>query len=146
MFPKINPTTTSAWQALQAHYKENKDVKMKDLFAADAERFNKYHIRFDDIVFDYSKNIFSEKTLELLLQLAADCKVADAIAAMFSGEKINLTEGRAVLHTALRNFSGKPVILDGKDVMEDVQAVLKQMKEFCAKNTVANGKATQVKK
>ncbi len=133
MFPKVNPTTTPSWQELQLHFEEMQPVQMKELFAADPERFAKHHIRFNDILFDYSKNIFNEKTLELLLQLADDCNLKDAIDAMFSGEKINQTEDRSVLHTALRNFSGKPVYSDGKDVMPEVQKVQKQMKDFCAK-------------
>ncbi len=133
MFPKIDPTTTPSWQALQEHHAEMKSVHMEDLFATDAERFNKFSLGLPDIVFDYSKNIISEKTVKLLLGLAVDCKLGDAIEAMFSGEKINETEKRAVLHTALRNFSGKPVITDGKDVMPDVKAVLTQMKDFCEK-------------
>src|SRR6202012_1377622 len=133
MFPKINPVYTSSWKALQLHYTEMKQVHMSNLFKADKERFAKFSVQFDDILFDYSKNIITDKTKELLLQLAADCQLPAAIEAMFTGEKINVTEDRAVLHTALRNFSGKPVLVDGKDVMPDVQAVLKQMKSFCAK-------------
>jgi glucose-6-phosphate isomerase len=131
MFPKINPTTTAAWQALQQHHEEMKDVQMKNLFAADAERHNKFSVAGNDLVFDYSKNIITEKTLSLLIQLANECGLPAAIEAMFAGEKINETENRAVLHTALRNFSGKPVLNDEKDVMPDVQAVLDQMKNFC---------------
>ena len=130
MFPKIDPTTTPSWQALQEHYAEMKTTHMEDLFATDAERFNKFSLGLPDIVFDYSKNIITEKTMKLLLQLAADCKLGDAIEAMFNGEQINETENRAVLHTALRNFSGKPVMTEGKDVMPDVQSVLNQMKDF----------------
>jgi glucose-6-phosphate isomerase len=137
MFPKINPTTTPSWQALQQHYAEMQSVHMEDLFATDANRFSKFSLAVTDIIFDHSKNIITEKTMRLLLQLAADCKLKDAIDAMFSGEKINETENRAVLHTALRNFSGKAVKTDGKDVMPDVKAVLDQMKGFCEK--VHNG-------
>ena len=133
MFPKINPTTTPAWQALLQHYSATKEVRIKDLFEADAERFNKFSLYSDDIVFDYSKNNITETTIQLLLQLANDCKLNEATDAMFAGEKINETESRAVLHTALRNFSGKPVLVDGKDVMPDIFKVLKQMKDFCAK-------------
>jgi glucose-6-phosphate isomerase len=133
MFPKINPVYTSSWKALQLHYTEMKQVHMSNLFKADKERFAKFSIQFDEILFDYSKNIITDKTKELLLQLAADCQLPAAIEAMFTGEKINATEDRAVLHTALRNFSGKPVLVDGKDIMPDVQAVLAQMKSFCAK-------------
>ncbi len=133
MFPKINPTSTLSWQALQQHFEEMKNVHMKDLFAADSERFNKYSICTSDIVFDYSKNIITDQTKHLLLQLANDCNLPAAIQAMFEGEKINDTEKRAVLHTALRNFSGNPVLFEGKDVMPDIKSVLDQMKNFCSK-------------
>ncbi|MGC4103497.1 glucose-6-phosphate isomerase [Ferruginibacter sp.] len=132
-FPNINPASTPSWQALQLHYNQSKTTHLKDLFRADSERFSKYSLQFNDILFDYSKNIITTETMQLLLQLAADCKLGDAIEAMFTGEKINGTEGRAVLHTALRNFSGKPVVTDGKDVMPDVQKVLAQMQQFCKK-------------
>ncbi|MBL7703752.1 MAG: glucose-6-phosphate isomerase [Ferruginibacter sp.] len=132
MFPKINPTTTLSWQALQQHRQLFENVQMKDLFFNDADRFNKFSIRMGDILFDYSKNIITENTVEILLELAKDCKLKEAIEAMFSGEKINGTENRAVLHTALRNFSGKPVLTDDVDVMPAVTRVQKQMKKFCA--------------
>ena len=133
MFPQINPTTTAAWQALALHFEEMETVHMKDLFAADIARFSKFSIKKDNLLFDYSKNIVSEKTLQLLLQLANECQLPEAIKAMFAGEKINASEKRAVLHTALRNFSGEPVMVDGKDVMPDVKAVLQQMENFCTK-------------
>jgi glucose-6-phosphate isomerase len=134
MFPKVKPTDTKAWQKLQEHYdKEIKGTHMRSLFAADAQRFSRYSLRLDDILFDYSKNIVSDKTLELLRQLAEESKVKDAVEAMFSGEKINQTEDRSVLHTALRNLSGTPVYSDGKDVMPDVLRVLAQMKAFAGK-------------
>jgi glucose-6-phosphate isomerase len=134
MFPKVTPKDTQAWQQLQQHYnKDIKSVHLRSLFAADPDRFQKYSLRFGDILFDYSKNIFSGTTLDLLRQLAVECKVKEAREAMFSGEKINQTENRSVLHTALRNFSGKPVFSDGKDVMPDVFRVLGQMKDFCEK-------------
>ena len=116
MFPSINPTNTAAWKALLQHYSAMKEGKIKDLFTADADRFNKFSLCTEDIVFDYSKNNITAKTVQLLLQLATDCKLKKAIEAMFAGEKINSTEDRAVLHTALRNFSGKPVI-DRKSVV-----------------------------
>ena len=131
MFPSIKPDHTQAWKNLQAHYEEAKTWQLKDLFRNDPDRFAKFSIRQDDILVDFSKNIITEKSLELLLKLADECKVKDAMEAMFNGEKINRTENRPVLHTALRNFSGSPVLVDGKDVMPDVQAVLKQMKSFC---------------
>ncbi len=110
-----------------------KMVHMKELFKADAGRFKKFSLQFNDILFDYSKNIITADTMQLLLQLANECKLSDAIEAMFTGEKINGTEDRAVLHTALRNFSGEAVITDGKDVMPDIKKVLLQMSSFCKK-------------
>lgn len=132
-FPKVNPTTTQAWLLLKKHFEEEmQHTKMTALFDNDELRFKNFSVSFEDILFDYSKNIVTAKTLQLLLQLAEECKVKDAVAAMFNGEKINETEDRAVLHTALRNFSGNAVFCDGKDVMPDVKKVLTQMKAFCA--------------
>ncbi len=111
MFPKINPLQTKSWQLLTEHRAEMAKVKMKDLFRDDPERFEKLSILFGDILLDYSKNLITEKTLGLLLQLAEECGLKEAIAAMFNGEKINQTENRSVLHVALRNFSGEPGIL-----------------------------------
>ncbi len=133
MLPKVNPTATAAWQLLTDHFTDMKAVQMKDLFSGDSNRFNKFSINQHDLVFDYSKNIITEKTMNLLIQLANECGLEAAINAMFTGEKINETEDRAVLHTALRNFSDNPVLVDGKDVMPDVRAVLKQMELFCGK-------------
>jgi glucose-6-phosphate isomerase len=133
MFPKINPSSTAAWQALQQHYTQTKQVHMQDLFTADSNRFTKYSIQLDDILFDYSKNRITDTTLSLLLQLANECGLKEGIEAMFNGEKINTTENRAVLHTALRNLSGEPVITDGVDVTPDVKNVLSQMQQFCSK-------------
>lgn len=132
-FPTINPKNTQAWQNLTQHYNEIKGQKMKDLFRQNPGRFEQYSILFDDILFDYSKNIVDDKAMALLLELANECKLKEGIEAMFNGEKINQTENRSVLHTALRNFSGKPVISDGQDVMPEVQRVLNQMKTFAAK-------------
>src|ERR1700754_3038558 len=134
MFPKVTPKETKAWQQLQDHYNtEIKGTHMRSLFAADSQRFTRYSLRFDDILFDYSKNLVTDKTLDLLRQLASESKVKEAIEAMFNGEKINQTEDRSVLHTALRNLSGTPVYSDGKDVMPDVLRVLAQIKAFCAR-------------
>ena len=134
MFPKISPTQTKAWTALQDHYSnEIKQTRMRNLFHDDPDRFKKFSLNVDELLFDYSKNIITEKTMQLLLQLAEESKVKDAIAAMFSGEKINQTEDRSVLHIALRNFSGKPIYSDGKDVMPDVLRVLNHMKNICTK-------------
>ena len=132
-FPKINPTTTPSWHALQNHFSKMKTVHMKDLFKTDPKRFDWFSTQLNDILFDYSKNIITTETLQLLLQLANECKLKDAVEAMFTGEKINGTENRAVLHTALRNFSAVPVLADGIDVMPDVKKVLEQMNSFCKK-------------
>lgn len=138
MLPKINPTTTRAWAALQAHAGEMKNIHMRELFRNDPDRFKKYSLCTSDIVVDFSKNIVNDKTMALLQQLAEECRVKDGIRAMFNGDPINETERRAVLHTALRNFSGRPVYADGEDVMPGVQKVLQRMKKFC--NAVHSGK------
>lgn len=132
-FPTINPQATNSWKELTAYYQQMKGSRIKDLFHADPQRFENYTIRFEDILFDYSKNIIDDKARSLLLQFAEESHLKEAIEAMFTGEKINQTENRAVLHTALRNVSGSPVITDGKDVMPEVQRVLKQMKTFSEK-------------
>jgi glucose-6-phosphate isomerase len=133
MFPKVNPTETAAWQSLLKHKLLFENVQTKDLFFNDKDRFKKFSLQLEDILFDYSKNLVTENTNEILLELARECKLEEARAAMFDGEKINGTEDRAVLHTALRNFSGKPVLVDGKDVMPEIQQVQQQMKAFCDK-------------
>jgi glucose-6-phosphate isomerase len=132
-FPAINPTSTQAWKKLQTHAEKMKQVHMRDLFSRDADRFSSYSIKEQNILFDYSKNLVVKETLDLLFELANECKLKDAIASMFAGEKINQTEGRAVLHTALRNFSEKPVSMGGEDVMPKVRQVLTQMKGICQK-------------
>jgi len=127
---KINPTSTAAWQALEAHKADN--LTIPQLFAENPNRFEQYSLNFaDQILVDYSKNAINEKTLGLLRQLANECGLASATEAMFTGQKINRTENRAVLHTALRNRSNTPVLVDGKDVMPEVNAVLAKMKDFC---------------
>lgn len=127
----INPTQTAAWQALQKHFDEMKDVTIADLFAKDGDRFSKFSATFDDqMLVDYSKNRITEETLAKLQDLAKECDLASAIKSMFSGEKINRTENRAVLHVALRNRSNTPILVDGKDVMPEVNAVLEKMKTF----------------
>lgn len=127
----INPTQTAAWQALQKHFDEMKDVTIADLFAKDGDRFSKFSATFDDqMLVDYSKNRITEETLAKLQDLAKECDLAGAIKSMFSGEKINRTESRAVLHVALRNRSNTPILVDGKDVMPEVNAVLEKMKTF----------------
>ncbi|MBL0334160.1 MAG: glucose-6-phosphate isomerase [Chitinophagaceae bacterium] len=130
MLPAINPTTTKAWSLLTEHQRQLSTVHMRELFAADPQRFGKFSNCLEDLVFDYSKNIITEKTVELLLGLAKECRLAEAVEAMFSGDPINQTENRSVLHTALRNFSGEAVFANGVDVMPGVKKVLKQMKAF----------------
>ncbi|MFM2481490.1 glucose-6-phosphate isomerase [Celerinatantimonas sp. YJH-8] len=134
MLENINPTTTSAWKELQAHFAQMQQTNLKELFANDSQRFDKFTASFNDqILLDYSKNLITEETLEKLFKLAEECKLSSAIKAMFGGEKINRTEDRAVLHTALRNRSNTPITVDGQDVMPEVNAVLAKMKAFCAK-------------
>jgi len=130
MLPHVNFTETDAYNYLSNHYINIAPKHMRDLFAQDPRRFEKFSLVFEDILFDYSKNRIDEQTIALLIQLARECKLDEAIEAMFSGEHINRTEDRAVLHTALRNVSGKPVEVDGQDVMPAVQAVLEQMRVF----------------
>ncbi|PIJ48413.1 glucose-6-phosphate isomerase [Erwinia sp. OLTSP20] len=127
----INPTKTAAWQALQQHYQQIKDVKIADLFAEDSQRFTTFSATFDDLMLvDYSKNRITRDTLNKLYALAKETDLQGAIRAMFSGEKINRTEDRAVLHVALRNRANRPILVDGKDVMPEVNAVLEKMKTF----------------
>lgn len=131
MLKNINPTQTQAWNALTAHFESAQDMDLKDLFATDAARFDKFSTRFgSDILVDYSKNLINEETMKHLFALANETELKSAIEAMFSGEAINQTEGRAVLHTALRNRSNKPVMVGGEDVMPAVNAVLEKMKSF----------------
>lgn len=126
-------TTLPVWQKLCQHQQKIVSTHMRDLFASDANRFNKYSLKFTDILFDFSKHRINDETLPLLMQLAREANIENWRDRMFAGEKINITENRAVLHTALRNRSNTPVFLDGKDVMPDVNAVLKQMREFSEK-------------
>lgn len=123
-------TQFPTWQKLCAHQKEIATLHMRDFFAADPKRFEHYSLHFGDILFDYSKHRINDETLSLLFQMAREAKIEQWRVAMFNGEKINTTENRAVLHTALRNRSNTPVIVDGKDVMPDINAVLAQMREF----------------
>ena len=126
----INPTTTSAWKELKRQYEAEKETKMKSLFLKDKNRKEKFSLHFEELDLDFSKNRITEQTLASLLELAEDCRLSDAIEKYFGGEKINATEKRAVLHTALRNFSGNPVFVDGQDVMPEVDATLAKMKKF----------------
>jgi glucose-6-phosphate isomerase len=133
MLQNINPVTTEAWKKLEQHYQIMKSKHMIDLFAVDPDRFSKFSLHFENLLVDFSKNIITEQTLQDLLELAEESQLKDAIEKMFSGEKINKREDRAVLHVALRNRSGDPVFEGGKDVMPDVNRVLDQMKEFSDK-------------
>lgn len=137
MLPKIDFSTTQAYQYLADHYIDIAPQHLKELFAADTARFDKFSISFGDILFDYSKNRINDTTKALLVQLARECKLDEAIEAMFAGEAINVTENRAVMHTALRHPGNSPVLVDGKDVMPDVKGVLAKIKEFSAQ--VVNG-------
>ncbi len=137
MFPNIDFTQTPAYQYLSNHLVDISAQHMSDLFKKDPDRFQKFSIRFSDIHLDYSKNRINDETIALLLQLAKECELGNAIKAMFNGEKINQTEDRAVLHTALRNRSNSPVFVDGKDVMADVNEVLAKMKKFA--NSIISG-------
>jgi len=130
MLPKINPTKTKSWKKLKEHYRVMKGRQMKSLFDRDPHRFSKFSARFGDITVDYSKNIITRETLRLLLGLARECKLKEAIEKMFAGDEINETEKRAVLHVALRNRSNTPIHVNGSDVMPEVNAVLGQMKRF----------------
>ena len=133
MFPHVNPTTTTSWKSLQQQAEKFKHTHLSDLFKQDPDRFKKWSFKLGDIVFDLSKNIMDEEVLKTLLELATECKVKDAIAAMFEGDFINETEHRSVLHIALRNFSDRPIYAAGKNVMDDVKRVQAQMKSFCEK-------------
>ena len=133
MLKSIDPTRTKAWSELTTHYASIKDVQMKDLFAEDDRRYQKFHQKFEDILVDFSKNRITDETMSLLLKLAEEVDLRDAIEKMFTGDKINKREDRAVLHVALRNRGNEPVFVDGKDVMPDVNAVLEQVKAFSDK-------------
>ena len=133
MLSNINPTQTKSWQNLSNHYDKINSTRMKDLFSRDPERFRKFSLRFNGILVDYSKNLITEDTLQLLLGLADESVVKAAIDSMFKGEKINGTENRAVLHIALRHRADTPIKVDGTDVMPDVRAVLQKMKIFSGK-------------
>ena len=130
MLPKINPTTTAAWKKLTAHHETVNRLQMKDLFAEDPRRFERFSIRFNDLLVDFSKNRITAETLGLLIELARECGLPEAIVQMFAGERINETENRAVLHVALRNRANTPIHADGKDVMPEVNAVLSRMRDF----------------
>ncbi|MFN8255369.1 MAG: glucose-6-phosphate isomerase [Bacteroidales bacterium] len=133
MLPQINPANTKAWNELSEYFSSFKETHMKELFGKDAKRFEKYSVLFEDILVDFSKNLVDEKVFSLLLQLASECRLKEAIESEFNGDKINRTENRPVLHIALRNRKNTPIFVDGKDVMPQVNRVLDQMKDFSGK-------------
>jgi glucose-6-phosphate isomerase len=130
MLRRINPTRTRAWNELTAHFESMNKVRMTDLFDKEPGRFSRFSLQFDDMLVDFSKNRITAETFALLARLADETGLPEAIEAMFTGEKINRTEDRAVLHTALRNRANAPIDVDGRDVMPEVNAVLEQMKVF----------------
>ena len=133
MLPKMNPTQTQSWQKLNEHFAQMKEVHMKDLFVSDPDRSSRLHVRFNDILLDYSKNRITDETLELLIELAEETGVQKATGDMFSGKKINGTENRAVLHVALRNRKNSSIEVDGHNVMPRVNAVLQKIEGFTKK-------------
>jgi glucose-6-phosphate isomerase len=133
-------TESKAWKQLEAHHKDIAPLHMRDLFARDAKRFEKFSLRFNDMLLDFSKNRITDQTMALLRQLAQQADLKGWTEKMFSGQKINITEDRAVLHVALRNRSNRPIIVDGKDVMPEVNAVLAHMKRFS--EAIRNGQWT----
>lgn len=128
-----NPTTTAAWQKLQDHYEEVKAIHIKDLFEKDSNRFQELSIDTGDLLVDYSKNRITRETLDLLIELAEEMKLSEGIDKMFSGAKINQTENRAVLHTALRTKSNSPITIDGEDIIPKINDVKSRMKAFCTR-------------
>jgi glucose-6-phosphate isomerase len=123
-------TESPQWKSLQTHHTAIAPRHMRDLFKEDPHRFDRFSLRFEDILLDYSKNRITAETMDLLRRLATAADLAGWTRRMFAGEKINITEDRAVLHVALRNRSNRPILVDGKDVMPDVNAVLKHMRKF----------------
>ena len=133
MLKSVNFTQTAAFRKLKTHHKSLAKKHLKELFAEDENRYKKFSLRFGDMVVDYSKNLINGRTKSYLMELARECDLQDAIEQMFTGQKINATENRAVLHTALRNRSNEPVLLDNQDVMPEINAVLDKMKTFSDK-------------
>ncbi|WP_312074916.1 glucose-6-phosphate isomerase [Chryseobacterium sp.] len=129
MLSKINPIQTNSWTNLDEHFGDN-DFELRSLFQYNPIRFQEFSIKKENYLFDYSKNLIDTKTKELLLDLAVECDLRDAISKMFSGDKINETEGRAVLHTALRDFSDKEILVDGENIKPQIKRVLDHMKSF----------------
>lgn len=129
MLPKINPLHTQSWKALENHFAQN-DFNLRTLFQYNPHRFEENSVQKENYLFDYSKNLADKKTIELLLNLAEECKLKESIELMFKGSLINENENRAVLHTALRDFSENPIVVEGEDIKPQIKKVLKQMKNF----------------
>ena len=136
----INPTQTKAWEKLKDHFEATKNLELKELFATDENRDKDFTIALDDLQLNYAKNRVSKETMSLLVDLANETQLTDAIEQYFGGETINATEGRAVLHTALRNYSGNAVIAEGKDVMPAVNKAKKEIETFTEKIISGNWK------
>lgn len=132
MLPKINPENTQAWKSLNEHFAQN-DFDLRTLFQENTDRFQQFSVKKENYLFDFSKNLIDQKAFDLLLQLAEETQLKAAINAMFSGEKINETEKRAVLHTALRDFSDKEILVDGENIKPGIKKVLNHMKAFSEK-------------
>lgn len=135
--PKINPSQTATWQKIQLHFDKMQNISMKEMFLSDADRALKFHIQWNDFLVDYSKNIINQETLDLLLNLAEEVKLKEAILSYFQGNIINQTENRAVLHTALRAKESANVLVDGVNVMPEVYSVKNKIKNFS--NEVISG-------
>jgi len=126
----LNPTQTAAWQKLQTHFDANKGLRMQDLFAQDAERAARFHIQWQDFLLDYSKNRITAETMALLQALATEVGLSDAIEKYFTGDIINQTENRAVLHTALRSKESTPLLVEGLDIRPEIRKVKEKIKDF----------------
>ena len=131
--PNINPTTTKSWQKLDAHFKAIKDQRLQDYFNQDDEEFDRFSIQWEDFLVDFSKNRIQQETLVLLEDFAHEMGLKEAMDAYFGGEAINQTEGRAVLHTALRAPEETQIYVDGLDVMPEVYAIKAKIRSFCNK-------------
>ncbi len=133
MLPSINPAETQAWRKLTTHFLDMQAFSIREEFDHDPLRFEKLHLTFEDILVDYSKNCLNEDTIAHFVELAEECNLGESIEAMFLGRQINQTEGRAVLHTVLRNRSQQPVVVDGVNLMPEVERVLEHMKSFSSR-------------
>ena len=124
----MDVTQSQTWKALEQHKQQIESLKMRDLFAREPDRFQRFSLRLGDLLLDFSKNRITDETMRLLRQLARQAGVEAMRDKMFAGEPINITEHRAVLHVALRNRANRPILVDGRDVMPDVNAALAHMK------------------